>query len=154
MQMLQPDEGHALSSDRKKDLPCQWEPKLHGMRTSGSQEKLMLVDPSLHHLVTVSVWLQFVLCNRFLLYLSVRVDMLTAQLDTTHLPLFLGNKLKGSVLPGCIYIAAALLAGAQAPLSSGVRCSCTKSRVFTRKVCCRWPAGLCFLDCLKNSFLL
>lgn len=31
---------------------------------------------------------------------------------------------------------------------------CTETCAFTRKVCCPWLAGLCFLDCLKNSFLL
>lgn len=75
MQMLQPDEGHALSSDRKKDLSCQWNPKLHGMKTAGSaREAHVLLDPSLHHLVTVSGLAQFALCNRFLLYLSDWVD--------------------------------------------------------------------------------
>lgn len=52
MQMMQSD---VLSTDRKKNLPYQWKPKLPGMRTTGSaRETHVLLDPSLHHLVTVS----------------------------------------------------------------------------------------------------
>jgi len=38
---------------------------------------------------------------------------------------FWESKSKRSLLPECVYIAAALLAGAQALLSSAVRCSCS-----------------------------
>lgn len=45
------------------------------------------------------VWLLFALCNRFLLYLSVQMDTLTAHLDTVHLPPFLGKQTEGQCAP-------------------------------------------------------
>lgn len=61
------------------------------------QEKLMCSwIPACTILSQFQVWLQFSPCNRFLLYLC---PTLTAHLDTTHLPPFLGRQTEGQCAP-------------------------------------------------------
>lgn len=93
-----------------------------GWRQLVLQEKLMCSwIPACTILSQFQVWLQFAVCNRFLLYLSVSRSQHTWTPRTS--PLFWEIKLKGSVLPGCIYLAAALLVGTGL-LWIWVRCSC------------------------------
>lgn len=125
MQMLQPDEEHALSPiyDRKRFFLVSGNQSCTGWGQTASAREAHApasqLAPSCHNFRSG--------CS--LLFIT-GVSFISPGGHSTvghHAPppLFWECKLKGRVLPGCIYIAAALFAGTGAPLSSGVRCSCS-----------------------------
>ena len=146
---------------QKKDLPFQWksQPKLHGARTGSAREVHVLLDPGSCpscHSFRSSASSLFV--SRFPLCLSGRGYAPTVQSDIAHTPSFLGKQIEAQLAPRIRLRCSCIISwrSGSSELSGQMQLlvNCTKTCAFTRKVCCRWPGGLCFLDCLKNSFLL
>lgn len=72
------------------------------------------------------VWLQFAPCKRIsLASLCTGAPACSTISHCTQPPLFWESKSKRGLLPEYVHIAAALLVGARALLSSAVRCSCS-----------------------------
>lgn len=104
-------------------------------------------------------WLQFPLCAQIsLASLCTGGHVLAALLDTAHTPSISEKQIKALFAPrihlhrSCVI---SWLSGSSEPSGQmQLLVNCTKPCAFTRRMCCGWPGGLCFLDCLKNSFLL
>lgn len=134
--------------------------KLRGVRTAGSAREVhVLLDPgSCPSRQGFGSGSSSLFVSRFPSCLSGRGYAVTVQSDTAHTPSFLGKQIEVQFAPRiCLHCSCIISWHSGSSELSGqmqLLINCTKTCPFTRKVCCRWPGGLCFLDCLKNTFLL
>lgn len=142
---------------QKKDLPFQWK----SCQSYVGRGQLVLQEKSMYSWILDQGFRSgssSLFVSRFPSCLSGRGYALTVQSDTAHTPSFLGKQIEVQFAPRiCLHCSCIISWHSGSSELSGqmqLLINCTKTCPFTRKVCCRWPGGLCFLDCLKNTFLL
>lgn len=130
------------------------------MRTAGSAREVHMLlgldsHPSCHSFRSDS---SLLFISRLPLHLSGWGYVHAAMSGTAQPPSFLGKQIEAlfapRIRPHCSRIISWHLGSSELSSQMQLLVNCTKTCTFTRKVCCCWPGGLCFLDCLKNSFLL